>query len=416
MFRECDVLIIGAGPGGSSVARACALAGLDTIFIDKRYEIGYPIRCAEEIGNYLFPFLPFKIPQEQLIWKTEGIEFWAEDITLRRSGVLWSGYTVNRREFDKWVAKQATDVGAKLMLNSELVDFEFREKHVVETAIIKMSKGYVKIKPKVVVGADGFDSTTLKLLGEYHPKKGATAEIYAWEMKGMDLVSQKYGQVFVGDFTETGYAYVFPISKTRANVGVGCAFPKKDMEEYFNEFLEIPKMRQQVKNAVRVDDKSGKAHALPSCEKWVYGNVILVGDTANQNFKPFVEGILPAIICGDVAGGVITKYLRGDGKIEDYPREVERRIGPFFTQSNKTAKRIYELFEMNEPKEYLLLLLLLADVVTPEKIEELEKADYNSLRDMILEWNNWHKQKIANVQEYLWYRYVEIERWIHKRI
>jgi digeranylgeranylglycerophospholipid reductase len=388
---------------------------LKTVFIDKREEVGYPVRCAEGMGNYLFPFLPFKIPQEQLIWGTQGIEFWAEDLTLRRTGVLWAGYTVNRREFDKWLARQATCAGAKLMLNAELTNFEFREKHVVEKAVVKTKEGTIEIKPKVVIGADGFDSATLKLLGEYHPKKGAVAEIYAWDMRNMDLVSPKFEQVFVGDFTETGYAYVFPISKTKANVGVGCAFPKKPMEEYFNEFLEIPEMRHQVKNAVRVEDKGGKANALPLCERWFYGNVILAGDAADQNLKPFVEGILPAIVCGDIAGKTAAKNLKGKESLEEYPHEVRRVLGPVLDQSDKVGNLIYEIFDMKQPKEYLLLLLLLADATTPDKIRELKTKDYNSLRDMILSWNKFHKQTIANIQEYLWYRYIKLERLMHKK-
>lgn len=413
---ECDVLVVGAGPAGSSAARACALVGLKTIFIDKREEIGYPVHCAEGMGNYLFPFVPFKIPQEQLIWKTEGIEFWAEDITLRRKGILWAGYTVNRREFDKWVARQATSSGARLMLNAELVDFEFKENHVVEKATVKTKEGNVEIKPKVVVGADGYDSTTLKLLGEYNPEKGSIAEIYSWEMKNMDLVSPKYEQVFVGDFTETGYAYVFPISKTKANVGVGCAFPKKPMEEYFNEFLKIPEMRHQVKNAVRVEDKGGKANALPLSKKWFYGNVLLAGDAADQNFKPFVEGILPAIICGDIAGKTITKYFKGKETLQEYPHEVRRVLAPVLDQSDKVGKLIYKLFDMKDPKEYLLLLNLLADLNAPNKIKKMEKLDYNTLRDQTLEWQEHYKQIPSQITEYLWYQYIKTDKLLHRII
>lgn len=411
---ECDVLVVGAGPAGSAAARACALSGLKTIIIDKREEVGYPVRCAEGMGNYLFPFLPFKIPPEQLIWKTEGIEFWAEDITLRRRGVMWSGYTVNRRIFDKWLAKLATEAGAKLMLDAELTHFELKGKHVVDEATVKTRHGTVKIKPKVVVGADGFESTTLKLLEEYHPKEGAVAEIYAWEMKHVNLASPKYEQVFVGDFTETGYAYVFPISHTRANIGVGCAYPKKPMEDYFNEFLEIPEMKHQVKTAVRVEDKGGRVNALPLTKKWVWGNVLLAGDAADQNFKPFVEGILPAIICGDIAGKTAAKHLRGEESLEGYPEDVRRVLGPVLKQSDEVGDLIYHLFHMKQPKEYLLLMNLLADLNAPKKIEEMRKLSYDELRDEILLWQEHEKQIPTRIQEYLWYQYIKMERQLHR--
>jgi digeranylgeranylglycerophospholipid reductase len=327
---------------------------------------------------------------------------------------LWSGYTVNRREFDKWLVRQATKAGAKLMLETELVDFEFKHPHVVEKAILRSKHGRVEIKPKVVIGADGSDSTTLKLLGEYHPKKGATAEIYAWEMHNMKLTSPKYEQVFVGDFTETGYAYVFPISRTKANVGIGCAFPKKPMEEYFQEFLEIPEMKRQVRNAERVEDKGGKANALPLCDKWHYGNVLLAGDAADQNFKPFVEGILPAVICGDIAGKTIVKHLKAKEPLEKYTHEVKRVLGPVLHQSNQVGTLIYDLFSMKEPKEYLLLLNLLADLNTPEKIRHMRNQTYEHIKDKTLEWQKPQKQIPTQINEYLYYQYLKAERLLHK--
>lgn len=97
-----------------------------------------------------------------------------------------------------------------------------------------------------------------------------------------------------------------------------------------------------------------------------------------------------------------------------YPKEVNRILAPVFNQSDKSGRLIYELLDMKDPKEYLLLLLLLADAETPDRIHELEKLDYNTLRDKILSWNNWHKQTIVNIQEYLWYRYIQLERLMHK--
>ncbi|MFH1054764.1 MAG: NAD(P)/FAD-dependent oxidoreductase [Candidatus Altiarchaeota archaeon] len=411
---ECDVLVVGAGPAGSAAARASALAGLKTVFIDKRAEVGYPVRCAEGMGNYLFPFMPFKIPRREIVWETDGIEFWAEDITIRRRGVLWAGYTVNRRLFDKWVAKQAVEAGARLMLDAELEGFEFKGKHTVEEAKIKTKEGEVTIKPKVVVGADGFESTTLKLLGEYHPKEGAVAEIYSYEMKDMRLASPKYEQVFVGDFSESGYAYVFPISKTRANVGVGCAYPTKPIEEYFNEFLQIPEMKHQVKEAVRVENKGGKVNALALSKRWAYGNVLLAGDSADQNFKPFVEGILPAIICGDIAGKTAAKHLQGVEGLDQYTHEVKRVLGPVLNQSDRVGDLIYELFSIKDPKRYLLLLNLLADLNSPDRIHEMKRMHYDRLKDETLLWQEHYKQIPTRIQEYLWYQYIKAEKQIHR--
>ncbi|VVB53679.1 Digeranylgeranylglycerophospholipid reductase [uncultured archaeon] len=408
---ECDVLVVGAGPAGSSAARACALAGLKTIFVDKRTKLGTPVHCAEGIGQCFFPFLPFKIPQEQLIWDTAGIEFWAEDIIVRRTGILWKGCTVNRKHFDKWVAAQATNAGAKLMLNTHLIDFEVGHNNTVKKATLNSEGKTIHIEPKVVVGADGYDSTTLRLLGEYREHEGTIAEVYSWEMHNVNLASPNFEQVYVGDFTDTGYAYVFPISKSKANIGVGCAKPKKPMEDYFREFLEIPEMKHQVKNATKIENKGGKVNPQPIAKKWVYGNVILTGDAADQNLKPFVEGILPAIICGDTAGKTTVEHIKNKKELETYEQNVKKSpIGSFFTQSEETGKLMYQLFDHTDPKKYLLLLLLIADLQTPQKIRTLQHQDYNTLRDEILTWNNPINKTIIKTLEYLDYKHKQITK------
>ena len=47
----CDVVVVGAGPGGSMAARYCAEGGLDTILIEKKAEVGAPLRRAEGVSK-----------------------------------------------------------------------------------------------------------------------------------------------------------------------------------------------------------------------------------------------------------------------------------------------------------------------------------------------------------------------------
>jgi digeranylgeranylglycerophospholipid reductase len=46
-----DVIVIGAGPGGLTAARECALKDLKTLCIDRKQEIGNPVRCGEGLGE-----------------------------------------------------------------------------------------------------------------------------------------------------------------------------------------------------------------------------------------------------------------------------------------------------------------------------------------------------------------------------
>jgi len=60
MREEYDVIVVGAGPAGSIAART-ASDGCEVLLIEKRQEIGAPVRCAEAIAKEKFSaFLPLQ--------------------------------------------------------------------------------------------------------------------------------------------------------------------------------------------------------------------------------------------------------------------------------------------------------------------------------------------------------------------
>ena len=44
---KVDVLVVGSGPAGSTTARYAAEGGADVMFIERRPEVGVPVRCGE---------------------------------------------------------------------------------------------------------------------------------------------------------------------------------------------------------------------------------------------------------------------------------------------------------------------------------------------------------------------------------
>ena len=385
MSIQCDVLVVGAGPAGSSAARSTVLRGAKTVLIDKKEEVGFPVQCAEGIGEYLFPYLPFEIPKEQLIWKIDGMSFWADDISIERSGGNWIGYSIDRRKFDKWLSELAVNNGAELWTNAELIDLELNEENKVKKAIVKRNGKLLEILPKVIVAADGSESTVLKLLGLYNPKNGDLAEVYSWEMKNLNLHRPHFEQIYTGSFTPSGYAYIFPKSKNVANVGVGGIYPVKKMENYFEEFLEIDHVKKQVKNAEFVIEKSKKAIWSDITEKWIYGNVLLTGDGANQNLKPFIEGILSAVICGGVAGKIVFDlYSEKCFDDEQYLNEVKRALDIHFGISREIQDVVGYLLAKEDKEKYLQFFGTITELLDLKKIEEIENMDYEELKSKLL--------------------------------
>lgn len=63
--RRYDLVVVGAGPAGSTAAKAGAERGLEVLLLEKRQEIGSPVRCAEGINRDLL--LAFVEPDERWI-------------------------------------------------------------------------------------------------------------------------------------------------------------------------------------------------------------------------------------------------------------------------------------------------------------------------------------------------------------
>jgi digeranylgeranylglycerophospholipid reductase len=385
MSIKCDVLVIGAGPAGSSAARAAAMNGAKTIFIDKKEEIGNPVKCAEGIGDFLFPYLPFRIPKEQLIWEMDGMFFWTDDISIEKRGDFWKSYSVDRKKFDKWLSELAINNGAELFTNTELTDIELDEENNIKKAIVKRNNKPFEILPKVVVAADGVESTVLNLLGLYNPKRGDIAEVYSWEMKNLDLYKPQLEQVFIGPFAPGGYGYIFPKSKKIANVGIGGTFPEKRMESYFEEFLEIEHVKKQLKNAEYTVEKSQKAAIGDLTDKWIYNNIIITGDAANHNLKPFIEGILPSIICGDITGKKAFDISKGK-KIthEIYLNNIKEVLDENYEISKQLQEFIFYIFSKNKQKKYLQFYGLVTGLIEPDKFEDIESLNYSELKTSLM--------------------------------
>ncbi len=194
--------------------------------------------------------------------------------------------------------------------------------------------------------------------------------------------------MFIGEFAPGGYAYIFPKSKHVANVGVAALFPEKSLEEYYEEFLEIPAVKRQVKGGITVEEKSGKVPIRYSTDRWVYGNVLLAGDIAGQTLKPFAEGILPAVICGDIAGKTASDYLKGKISLNAYSKRVRAKFGNFLKMSDKVTDIAYELAESENNEEELLRLCLSANVISLKQLSRLKEADRDVLKKKLDDWRS----------------------------
>ncbi len=251
---------------------------------------------------------------------------------------------------------------------------------------MKTGEGIKEIEPKVVIAADGVHSKVLNKLG-FTNLEDKCGEVLSFELNNVDLYNPTYEQLYVGDFAPGAYAYIFPLSKSRANVGVGSVFRSEKLENCYEEFLEIPVVKKQLKPGIEVIEKSGWAPNSYVTDKWTYGNVLLVGDAANQNFKPFVEGVLPGIICGDIAGKAASDFIFGTDSLSNYQKRVKDKLGNFFLESDRVLDLLHALGELSNKKEHLLRLGLFASIFSIKEINNLRSEKYEILKRWLEKWS-----------------------------
>src|SRR5436190_23771283 len=117
MEREVDVLVIGAGPTGSTAAKYAARGGADVLLVEKRSEIGTPVRCGEGGAKRWLDEIGLAPSGEFICHEVEGARVIAPDGTAlvvdeTRAGND-CGYVLERDLSDRYLAKEAPPAGAE---------------------------------------------------------------------------------------------------------------------------------------------------------------------------------------------------------------------------------------------------------------------------------------------------------------
>jgi len=304
---EVDVLIVGAGPAGTTTARYCASKDLDVMLIDRRKEIGRPVQCGEFLpsAKEMYSMFPRSLDLEELIEVDPGVvRGHAESVDLVSPGgrvyrCAFSGSILDRAAFDKHLARLAIDAGARLVTGASFVSLQ---DGVAETTI-------GEIRAKVIVGADGPNSRVGVQAGLAKPTQRYPAITCQAEGSFEPVVKMIFGSVAPG-----GYAWIIP-KKSGANVGIGVnpLICRRRPSEVFQEFVSGLGCRYR-DVAMKFVPMGGP---IP---RTVRGNVILVGDAAGHVMPTNGGGIPLAMISGRTAGQTIREHLRDGTDLVAYEK------------------------------------------------------------------------------------------------
>ena len=121
MKTSYDVLVIGAGPAGSTAAHRLAGAGYGVAMVEEHAVIGEPVDCTGILGLEAFEALA--LPPGIVVGSVDAVTIQSPaGIPASYRGEAPLAYIVDRAELDRTLASRAQEKGAAPFLNTQAID------------------------------------------------------------------------------------------------------------------------------------------------------------------------------------------------------------------------------------------------------------------------------------------------------
>lgn len=298
--KKTEVLIVGAGPAGSTLAYELARLGIDVLFLDKS-RFPREKTCAGGISVRILRFLPFDLGPvvEKFI---SGITF-----THKFEEPIFRHYpeplmvTARRESLDQFLAHQAKEMGASFRDGVQFLSLKQENGQV----LVETSSG--TCSAKFIIGADGAQSIVAKRLGLMSESSHNILAIHSEVPTSLfpwlepDVIHIDWGSL------KRSYAYLFPKKNFFSMGAGGFNIPPPKIKNYQRAFLTT-KWRKEESLPF-----SAAGFFLPLRQKRrpiQKGRSLLLGDAAGL-IDPFSgEGIFYAIRSAQIAAPLLAEALR----------------------------------------------------------------------------------------------------------
>jgi digeranylgeranylglycerophospholipid reductase len=304
-----DIAVVGGGPAGLSAAYAAAKAGGKVILLEKDESIAHNIRTSGVTWIDEIEKLGIKSEHYNPI-KNYSFLSSSNEVTIR--GITPKACVLNVRSTYQHLAMLAAEAGAEIMVRSRVTNVVTTpEDRRICGLKAKTPKGETVINCKVVIDASGFSSSIARALGIVKEWRrygiGAEYECYCENLDHETWV------LMVGTkYSDAGYAWIFPVSKNRARIGVGVGRPESysDPLQKLNDIID-KKLRplDEIRKIQPMELHYGFIPNEGPRTPIVYDRLILVGDSAGQSNPLVLEGIRYAIEYGRLAGNIAMKCV-----------------------------------------------------------------------------------------------------------
>ena len=339
-MQNYDVLVIGAGHGGSSAGRFAARAGLKTLIIEKRPDIGSPVRCGEGLSKEWMKEGEIKPNSHWISDEVKGARIYgpsekkAITLTAEKAGNE-VGFVVERDKFDKEMAAIAASAGADIWVKSPAMSV-IKEGDRIVGANVRHNGTIEEVRAKMVIAADGFESEFGRWAGlkSIILAKNDIISCVEYRMIGVDS-DPDYTDFYLGSCAPAGYLWVFPKGEHEANVGIGITITAlKDRWEVRNYLDNWIKKHPGYSKGKTIQFITGGVSVSKVKEKFTLPGLLLVGDAARLIDPITGGGIANSYLSGKMAASVATEAIETENYTMEMMQKYEKMVKDKFQRKH----------------------------------------------------------------------------------
>nr|WP_306837076.1 geranylgeranyl reductase family protein [Catenuloplanes nepalensis] len=409
--EQADVIVVGAGPGGSATAYHLAQHGVRVLLLEKT-EFPREKVC----GDGLTPRATKQLikmgvdTSEEAGWlRNKGLRVIGGGVRLE---LPWPelasfpdyGLTRTRLDFDQMLAKRAAEAGAIVRTSTNVTGPVFAEdgRIIGVTAESGPGKEPVEFRAPLVVAADGVSGRLPLALNirkrDDRPMGVAVRRYYNSPVKHDDDYLESWLELRSRENPDKllpGYGWIFGMGDGRVNVGLGVlnsstGYGKTNYRHMLLDWLATTPAEWGTADEENADGPILGA-ALPmgfNRTPHYSRGMLLVGDSGGM-VNPFNgEGIAYAMESGELAAEIITQALaRAEGAereraLQAYPAELKLRYGGYYRLGGVFVKligrpeimKMATRYGMPQPLLMRFVLKLLANLTDPRGGDAMDRV------------------------------------------
>jgi flavin-dependent dehydrogenase len=295
-----DVAIVGGGPAGSSCGAFCAMAGLQSLVLD-REKFPREKVCGDCLNPSCWPVLERleladrvqDLPHSKLC-SVAFIAIDGREVIVDLPSGANCEISVKRSLFDDLLLRRARELGANVHEQTTVTGLSRNDHWNIETASGEF------FQARILIGADGRNSTVAHLCNLLpRPARERVA------LQAHIPLPRDFGNRIVLQFLREGYSGQASVNETQLNLClVGTPPTISTLRKWAERQFQLP--TDQGWRTITPLTRS----PVPSAHE----NLFFVGDAARV-VEPFTgEGIYYALRSGELAAKAATKIVRGENR------------------------------------------------------------------------------------------------------